>query len=266
MGIHYLEIPNSKFIYVCRICDTPLAKKRDIKSENFYGRNGPAYLLRKAYNIKFDGPVNREMQTGLHTVRDVFCKVCYSKSRNYARAMGWYYKKSYNYNFLELHVYWFTKKTKLVLYEFAFDHSQRYKEGSIILERRLLKEITGIDEQNPAYKYPGERPNNQNNNSSSENENSEDENSSNSGNSNNSSNDQNDDGSRLPRLINVSRLTMPWERNLSNEDIHRQNFIRFGRLSRDEEEILNNSGARPEQTIRIFENVRRRHRGGNESN
>ena len=94
MGIHFLEIPNSKHIYVCKLCDTPLAKKRDVQSDNFYGRAGPAYLLRKAYNLKYADPENRDMRTGLHTVRDVYCKICVTyKSRN-ARQMGWYYRKN----------------------------------------------------------------------------------------------------------------------------------------------------------------------------
>merc|ERR1712066_525726 len=200
MGIHFLEIPNSKHIYVCKLCDTPLAKKRDVQSDNFYGRAGPAYLLRKAYNLKYADPENRDMRTGLHTVRDVYCKICVTyKSRN-ARQMGWYY-------------------------EFAFDDTQRYKEGRIILEKRLLKEITGVDEQNPVFK-PGNsgRPENQEGEEEdSENDTDSDENTS------NSSEDEDEDSNDFsqPRLISASRLVLPWERELSSEDIHQRNLTRF---------------------------------------
>jgi len=278
MGIHFLEIPTSKRIYVCKVCDTPLAKQRDIISDNFFGRAGAAYLMRKAYNLKHDVPESREMRTGMHTVRDVYCKICYTYRRRTAKQMGWYY-------------------------EFAFQDSQRYKEGRIILEKRLLKEIVGVDENNPVYK-PGktgarEIENSENENSeNSENQPENPENEENQENRPRSSSENTDDSSEnsdeddeelsegipnlmepspnserssaRPDLISASRMVMPWERRLSSDDIHQRNFLRFGRMNRnedeesgagvDEENEVNwrERGFRPETTIQMFADVQRR--------
>ena len=61
----------------------------------------------------FEGTVQkRQMMTGLHHARDVFCKKCKSK-------IGW-------------------------KYEFAEEESQRYKEGCLVIECAYLKESTAI--------------------------------------------------------------------------------------------------------------------------
>lgn len=57
----------------------------------------------------------REMLTGRHMVRDVSCKYCDAK-------LGW-------------------------MYEFATEENQRYKEGRVILERALVSEIEGFEDQ-----------------------------------------------------------------------------------------------------------------------
>lgn len=59
------------------------------------------------------------MLTGRHTVRDVFCTVCSEK-------LGW-------------------------CYEYANEESQRYKEGKVILEKLMIKDIMGCDENKPYY-------------------------------------------------------------------------------------------------------------------
>ena len=51
----------------------------------------------------------RMMTTGRHFVRDVACKAC-------AVHLGW-------------------------MYEYAVEESQRYKEGQVILERKLFREV-----------------------------------------------------------------------------------------------------------------------------
>jgi len=56
------------------------------------------------------------MLTGRHWVRDVFCKNCNDK-------VGW-------------------------MYEFALEDQQRYKEGKVILEKALVKERDGFEENN----------------------------------------------------------------------------------------------------------------------
>lgn len=55
------------------------------------------------------------MLTGRHIVRDVSCKSCDVK-------LGW-------------------------IYEFATEESQRYKEGRVILERALVSETNGLQEE-----------------------------------------------------------------------------------------------------------------------
>jgi hypothetical protein len=52
------------------------------------------------------------MLTGRHFVRDVSCKKCLAK-------LGW-------------------------IYEFAYEETQRYKEGHVILERALISESEGF--------------------------------------------------------------------------------------------------------------------------
>lgn len=57
---------------------------------------------------------DRVMLTGRHMVRDVSCKNCDAK-------LGW-------------------------VYEFATDEQQRYKEGRVILERALVTESDGLND------------------------------------------------------------------------------------------------------------------------
>ncbi len=57
---------------------------------------------------------DRVMLTGRHMVRDVSCKNCDTK-------LGW-------------------------IYEFATEENQRYKEGKVILERALITESDGMEE------------------------------------------------------------------------------------------------------------------------
>lgn len=63
----------------------------------FLGATGPAFLFKNVVNIIFSKVEVRQMLTGKHLVRDVFCKNCSNK-------LGW-------------------------MYEFAYDYGQTYKEG-----------------------------------------------------------------------------------------------------------------------------------------
>lgn len=65
-------------------------------------------------NLSYSEVQDREMLTGRHMVRDVFCKNCDTK-------LGW-------------------------MYEYATEESQQYKEGQVILERALVTESEGIRE------------------------------------------------------------------------------------------------------------------------
>lgn len=73
------------------------------------GENGRAFLFAHTTNI-FSGPnENRHLLTGLHTVADVFCSDC-------REALGWKYQR-------------------------AYEESQKYKEGKIVLEKyKIVKE------------------------------------------------------------------------------------------------------------------------------
>ena len=120
MGRLFLEYPSGEKIYTCAQCNTPLTNKENLRSNRFTGSTGRAFLFDKAVNIKFSATVERIMLTGRHTVRDVHCIVCSEK-------LGW-------------------------SYEYACEEGQRYKEGKIILEKLLIKEIDGCDENKPVYK------------------------------------------------------------------------------------------------------------------
>lgn len=57
------------------------------------------------------------MLTGRHVVRDVHCKNCNT-------VIGW-------------------------MYEFAFDKTQAYKEGKVILERSMITDSSGLASETP---------------------------------------------------------------------------------------------------------------------
>ena len=57
---------------------------------------------------------NNSRKSEKHFIRDVFCKVCTTK-------LGW-------------------------IYEFISDKSKQFKEGKIVIEKRFLKEESGIKE------------------------------------------------------------------------------------------------------------------------
>ena len=77
--------------------------------QNFHSRHGPAYLFGRAVNCTLGDPEEREMTTGRHVVRDLFCVSCRS-------LIGW-------------------------KYEMAFEHQEKYKEGKYILERLALVDL-----------------------------------------------------------------------------------------------------------------------------
>ena len=70
------------------------------------------YILYKSY---FRDVVQKFMLTGHHFVRDVYCKKCQCR-------LGW-------------------------MYEFASEDTQRYKEARTILEKALLTERNGVEEE-----------------------------------------------------------------------------------------------------------------------
>ncbi|KAJ3551736.1 hypothetical protein NM688_g4537 [Phlebia brevispora] len=78
-------------------------------SRAFTGQHGRAYLFDVVVNVVEGEPVDRQMTTGNHTVRDIYCCKC-------GKTLGW-------------------------KYEHAYEPSQKYKEGKYILERQLLVPI-----------------------------------------------------------------------------------------------------------------------------
>ncbi|KAI9795184.1 MAG: hypothetical protein M1816_000206 [Peltula sp. TS41687] len=106
MGLAYNVYLNSNRIYGCKNCKTHLSNHDDILSRNFRGQHGKAFLFDNVVNIAAAEPVDRNMTTGRHIVRDIACKQCQA-------TVGWKYDK-------------------------AFEATEKYKEGKYILEAELL--------------------------------------------------------------------------------------------------------------------------------
>ncbi|RPA85917.1 yippee-like protein [Ascobolus immersus RN42] len=109
MGIKYYTYLSSDRIFACKKCRTHLSTYEDIKSKNFRGQHGKAFLFQKVVNINEGEAVERGMTTGTHVVRDIKCMSC-------QEVVGWKYDK-------------------------AFEPSQKYKEGMYILEFELLVQM-----------------------------------------------------------------------------------------------------------------------------
>lgn len=115
MGVVFLQHPGGLRYYCCSTCDAPLTNRDELFSTRFTGSTGRAFLFNKVVNVLHSDAMCRVMLTGRHMVRDVFCLNCGNK-------LGW-------------------------MYEFATNEDQRYKEGKTILERALIHEKEGIDEE-----------------------------------------------------------------------------------------------------------------------
>ncbi|EFO95641.1 hypothetical protein CRE_13107, partial [Caenorhabditis remanei] len=61
------------FKYHCANCQVYLADTAAIMSTNFNGVTGQAYLFKTVSNVSYGALTRREMMTGNHFVRDVFC-------------------------------------------------------------------------------------------------------------------------------------------------------------------------------------------------
>ncbi|ORY34683.1 putative yippee-like protein [Naematelia encephala] len=95
-------------VFLCRQCGNHLAVGESVLSKAFTGQHGRAILIQHAVNVYTGEAEEREMRTGKHVVRDVFCQVCHS-------VLGW-------------------------KYDLAYEPEQKYKEGKFILERELITE------------------------------------------------------------------------------------------------------------------------------
>ncbi|KAI9721877.1 MAG: hypothetical protein M1828_004972 [Chrysothrix sp. TS-e1954] len=110
MGLVYNVYLNSNHrIHGCKNCKTHLATDEDVVSRSFRGQHGKAFLFESVVNIDTGDATERNMTTGRHVVRDIFCKQC-------RHLVGWKYEK-------------------------AFEASEKYKEGKFILEAELLIQV-----------------------------------------------------------------------------------------------------------------------------
>ncbi|KAA8912773.1 yippee zinc-binding/DNA-binding /Mis18, centromere assembly-domain-containing protein [Sphaerosporella brunnea] len=109
MGLSYNVYLTSSRIYMCKNCKTHLSNHEDIISRNFRGQHGKAYLFSTVVNVVEALPVERNMTTGRHIVRDISCRGC-------NQIVGWKYDK-------------------------AYETQEQYKENKFILEAELLVQV-----------------------------------------------------------------------------------------------------------------------------
>lgn len=114
MGRLFLEYLDAHKIYCCKKCLNHLVDKEQLVSKNFHGKTGRAYLFNKVVNVDTGPEKDKMMMTGLHTVKSVMCKQC-------RVVIGW-------------------------TYVFAYEESEKYKEGKFIVERDYMAKKTDIFE------------------------------------------------------------------------------------------------------------------------
>ena len=81
-------------------------------------------------NIIEGEPNDRQMTTGNHTVRDIYCCKC-------GTTLGWKYVRDFS---SPVTVIFFSQRCVL-RQDKAYEQSQKYKEGKYILERNLLVDV-----------------------------------------------------------------------------------------------------------------------------
>ena len=108
MGKQYFDFCVDKIIYTCKKCQTHFGGQDNIMSKNFHGKTGQAYLFIECFNYEMGISEEKEMLTGLHKVCDVYCRGCHTE-------IGW-------------------------KYEDAYEQTEKYKVGKIILEKFYLEE------------------------------------------------------------------------------------------------------------------------------
>ncbi|KAL5700203.1 hypothetical protein ACHQM5_025680 [Ranunculus cassubicifolius] len=108
MGRLFVECLPETRIFKCKCCRVDLACYYDIRAHNFVGRCGDAYLFRDVVNVS-PGPTEiRQLISGLHAVKDIYCCSC-------QQLLGWKYEK-------------------------AYEEDQMYKEGMYVLEMQRIIE------------------------------------------------------------------------------------------------------------------------------
>ena len=109
MGKWYLDTLDDKFIYTCAKCQTELTCLKELVSRAFRSESGVAFLFNSVINVTQGPPDERDLVTGRHVVRDVFCLKCHVK-------LGW-------------------------SYDFAFKEQEKYKEQKTILELAKIRQL-----------------------------------------------------------------------------------------------------------------------------
>ncbi|CAO3671378.1 unnamed protein product [Umbelopsis ramanniana] len=71
MGLKYRTYLNGTGIFCCKKCKTHLSTTDAIISRQFQGQHGQAYLIKNVVNVDHGELEERNMITGLHTVRDI---------------------------------------------------------------------------------------------------------------------------------------------------------------------------------------------------
>ncbi|KAJ2843614.1 hypothetical protein IWW36_005497 [Coemansia brasiliensis] len=109
MGFVFQQFIDEAPIYACLSCQAHITRKDSVISRTFQGRLGRAYLTESVVNEKLGKNEDRLLMTGLHTVRDLYCRCCNT-------LIGWKYVR-------------------------AFDKAQRYKEGRYVLEQSQIYDV-----------------------------------------------------------------------------------------------------------------------------
>ncbi|XP_050192257.1 protein yippee-like 4 isoform X2 [Myiozetetes cayanensis] len=104
-------LPRSHRTYSCVHCRAHLARHEELISKSFQGSHGRAYLFNSVVNVGCGPAEQRLLLTGLHSVADIFCQSCKT-------TLGWKY---------------------------AFESSQKYKEGKFIIEMSHMVKENGWD-------------------------------------------------------------------------------------------------------------------------
>jgi hypothetical protein len=94
----------------CGFCGAHLCVAEDVVSDNFRGRHGEALLVSRCDNSYYGHQEEKQLMTGLHRVRDVFCANC-------DQYIGWGY-------------------------DFAVEAREAYKMQRFVLERALIRVIS----------------------------------------------------------------------------------------------------------------------------
>uniref|UniRef100_A0A7S0WYM1 Yippee domain-containing protein n=1 Tax=Chlamydomonas leiostraca TaxID=1034604 RepID=A0A7S0WYM1_9CHLO len=118
MGRPFRILLNNTKVYSCASCRTHLACQDELVSKQFHSKSGRAYLFNSACNTTTGPQEERMMTTGMHIVCDVYCVECMA-------CVGWQYL-------------------------FAYEKSQKYKEGKVVLERLMLVDFERTSQPAPA--------------------------------------------------------------------------------------------------------------------